>query len=74
MQRIITAPAAAYIVFVGTEDEYRSFISLNAKTSYLFDKKVVFPDLSNDEIVDIYEKCCLPLIKISLLQILSPQL
>jgi hypothetical protein len=56
MQRIITAPAAAYIVFVGTEDEYRSFISLNAKTSYLFDKKVVFPDLSNDEIVDIYEK------------------
>lgn len=56
MQRIITAPAAAYIVFVGTEDEYRSFISLNAKTSYLFDKKVVFPDLSDNEIVDIYEK------------------
>lgn len=54
--RIIQAPGNSYIILDGTREEYKGFMPLDARLSYLFDKKCEFPDLSNEEIVELIKE------------------
>lgn len=53
---LMTAPRTAYIILNGRTTERDGFISLDARISYIFDKKVVFEDISNQEVFNRFKR------------------
>ena len=53
MEQLINAPRNAYIFLNSKVAEYKGFLPLDSRLTFIFDNQVVFPDLTNEE---IYQK------------------
>jgi len=54
MERLLKASKDAYIFLDAIITQIKGFLSLNPKIKHIFSKQINFPDLSNDEIYDIF--------------------
>lgn len=54
MNRLLNAPRSAYIILNGYITQVQGFLSLDARIRYVFSNRVDYPDLTNDEIYDIF--------------------
>ena len=52
LESLIKSPGAAYIVLNAIDTDLRGFLTLDARLPFLFGRKVVFQNLSNEAIVD----------------------
>lgn len=52
LENLIKSPGAAYIVLNAIDTDLRGFLTLDARLPFLFGRKVVFQNLSNEAIVD----------------------
>lgn len=50
MEQLINAPRNAYIFLSSKPAEYKGFLPLDARLTFVFDHSVTFPDLTNEEI------------------------
>lgn len=55
MNQLINAPRNAYIFLTSKPAEYRGFVPLDPRLTFVFDKKVQFPDLTKEEIFTIFK-------------------
>lgn len=54
MERLLKAPNSAYIILDGYDTQIKGFLSLDARISFIFSQIIYFPDLSNEEIYNIF--------------------
>lgn len=54
MERLLKAPKSAYIILNGYVTQLKGFLSLDPRIGYIFSQKIDYPDLTNDEIYDIF--------------------
>jgi len=54
MNRLLGAPRSAYIIINAYITQVQGFLSLDARIRYIFSRRVDYPDLTNDEIYDIF--------------------
>lgn len=54
MERLLKAPRSAYILLNGYVTQLKGFLSLDPRINYIFSQKINFPDLSNEEIYNIF--------------------
>lgn len=54
MNRLLTAPKSAYIILNGYIEQVQGFITLDARIRYVFAQRIDYPDLTNDEIYNIF--------------------
>ena len=54
MERLLKAPKSAYILLNGYVTQLKGFLSLDPRINYIFSQKINFPDLTNEEIYNIF--------------------
>lgn len=54
MNRLLNAPRSAYIILNAYPTQIQGFLSLDARIRYIFSNRVDYPDLTNDEIYEIF--------------------
>lgn len=54
MNRLLNAPRSAYIILNAYPTQIQGFLSLDARIRYVFSNRVDYPDLTNDEIYEIF--------------------
>lgn len=52
LESLIKSPGAAYVILNAIDTDLRGFLTLDARLPFLFGRKVVFQNLSNEAIVD----------------------
>lgn len=55
MGQLINAPGNAYIFLTSKPAEYKGFVPLDPRITFVFDKVVNFPDLTNEEIFEKFK-------------------
>ena len=55
MGQLINAPRNAYIFLTSKPAEYKGFVPLDPRITFVFDKVVNFPDLTNEEIFEKFK-------------------
>jgi hypothetical protein len=55
MEQLINAPRNAYIFLSSKPAEYRGFLPLDARLTFIFDHAITFPDLTNEEICERFK-------------------
>lgn len=55
MEHLISASRNAYIFLNSNQAEIRGFITLDARLTFMFDNRVIFENLTNEEIYDKYK-------------------
>ena len=56
LERLLKAPRTAYIVLNGLKTEKDGFVTLDPRISYIFDKQVIFDDISNAEVYERFQR------------------
>lgn len=51
LERLVKSPGGAYIILNAVETELRGFLTLDARTSFIFNRRVKFSNLDNEDIV-----------------------
>lgn len=54
MNRLLNAPRSAYIILNGYITQMQGFINLDPRIRYIFSNRVDYPDLTNEEIYQIF--------------------
>ena len=55
MGQLINAPRNAYIFLTSKPAEYKGFVPLDPRLTFVFDKVIEFPDLTNEEIFEKFK-------------------